>query len=194
MATPAIGKIIAAEGAFIVVAGCTTLRVFAGKVHCRNRRRYLISARRAGSDRVAIGAGKSVTGVAERRFRIGLRRFRNPDESAGLMTRTARSNILLAAFRVRRMTLKTGIMRVQTLWNRERNAVSQRFMTGRAICLPQMFAVIENRVETFQSRKILDRAGFRICMTNRANRTFIVGKLLGMTTRTGNMPDQFRCG
>lgn len=73
MTTPAIGKIIAAESAFVVVASGAALRVFAGKMHCRNRRRYLISARRAGSDRMTIGAGKSVTGVAERRFRIGLR-------------------------------------------------------------------------------------------------------------------------
>ena len=161
-------------------------------MHCRNWRADLIAARRARSDRVTIGAGKFVARVAERRFCIGVRRFGNSDEFARLMTRIARSNIFFAAFRIRRMTLKTRIMRVQIFRNRKRNAVSKRFMTTRAICLPLMFGVIKNRVETFQSRERFHRSAFRIRMTNRTDRAFIVGKLFGVTACTRNMTDQFR--
>ena len=114
MTTPAIGKIIAAEGFFIVMAARAALRVFRRKVHGGNERSsYLVASPCSGFDAMTSRAVESVTGVTKRRRLINPRPFGgSAAEFSGLVTGIARSNILLAAFRFRRMTLKTRVMRV----------------------------------------------------------------------------------
>lgn len=80
-----------------------------------------------------------------------------------------------------RMTLKTSGVRVCADRNRECR-VARRFVTSRAIRILQMLCVIETGIKTLQRREIFHDSGFRIRMTNRADRAFIIGKLLRMTT------------
>ena len=65
-------------------------------------------------------------------------------------------------------------------------------MTGRAICLAQVFGVIENSIKAFQCGKRFHRSGFRIRVTNRADSVFVIGKLRRVTARARHMSDEFR--
>src|SRR5687767_2428001 len=63
-------------------------------------------------------------------------------------------------------------------------------MTSRAVGLPQMLRMVENDIKTPERRKPFDTRGR---VTNRTDRMLVSGgKLLRVTTRTGQMPGQFR--
>ncbi len=67
MTTLAVVRIVAAEGASVVMTGRAALHVFRRKVHRRNRRGQLSAARRTGFCFMTAITIESVTGVAERR-------------------------------------------------------------------------------------------------------------------------------
>jgi len=78
MAAFAVGEVAVSESAFIVVASHTTHRPTRRKMFGGNRRADLLCLRRAGFDRMAIGAteplSRPVIGVSEirlKRYSIG---------------------------------------------------------------------------------------------------------------------------
>ena len=192
MTAAAIGKIVAAESSFVVVTIGAALRVFRRKVHRRQRRADLISARRSGFDMVTSRAVEPVFGVTERRLLECLRPIRNFRGFSRLVTHAARINLSLAAFRFGRMTLKTGVVRVKSRRNRQRNAAARGLVTGRAVSLAQMFRVVETDVKAFQSGKWFHVSRFRARVTNRADDAFIIGKLRRVTTGAGHMSGALR--
>ena len=193
MAAPAIRKIVAAESSFVVMTTGAALRVFPREMHCRDRRADLIAARCARVYFVTNRAVELVTRVSKRRRGISSRPFRNvADDLSRLMTRRARIDIFLAAFCARRMACETRVVRVQARRDRERDAVSRRLMTRRAAGLPQMFRVVEHDVKALQNGKRFYNSGLRIRVTNRADRAFVVRKLLNVTARARQMTGQLR--
>ena len=98
------------------------------------------------------------------RGRVSPGPFRSARRSSGLVTRRARRQLVRG---IRRVTLKTTRVRICARRNRKADAAARRFMTARAVRLPQMFGVVEARVKTFQTGKTLDA---RRRVTNRANR------------------------
>lgn len=194
MTASAILKIVAAESPFVVMTGGAAERVFRSEMHFGKQRADLISARRARFDIVTSRAVEPVIGMTERRCLVSSRPLGNFRGFSRLVTNIARIYILLAAFRARTMTFKTTVMRVKARRNRERDAAARRFMTGRAVCQPEMSGVVKNDIKTFQSGKRFDGGGCRVRMTNRADSVLRVGKLRRMTTRAGQMTCPFRRG
>jgi hypothetical protein len=90
------------------------------------------------------------------------------------------------------MAYEASIVRVQARGNRERNAVSGRFMTRRAVCLPQMFRVVEHDVKALQNGKRFYNSAFRVRVTDRADRAFVIRKLRNVTARARQMTRQLR--
>ena len=112
----AVGKIAASKGAFVVMASHTFHRAARRKMLGGNGRTDLSGLRRAGYDRMTIGAieplTRAVVGVREtclKRRRAG----RSPPVTGLRMTHTARTDVLSADKTIRRMTRIALIMRVE---------------------------------------------------------------------------------
>ena len=67
-------------------------------------------------------------------------------------------------------------------------------MTRRAAGLAQVFRVVENDVKVCQSggKRFGLSVIFGICMTDRADGVFVIGKLRRVAARAGQMPGAFR--
>ena len=186
MTTLAVGKVVAAERPLVVMTGGAARRIARRKMHRGQRRRDLFSASRTGSDRVTARAVHRLQMFRMReRGRISLRPFRGAAQPSGLMTGSARSHRIT---RTSRVTLKTAGVRACSRRNRKSDAAAGCFVTGRAV-RPQMFGVVKPRVKTPQRRKTFDA---RRCMTDRADRMRVIGKLLRMAARARRMTGKSR--
>lgn len=157
MATLAVGKIIAAEGAAVVMTGHAALRAGGGMVHERLGRADLSPLRQPRPDVVTVVATESlpraVPGVAEINPE-GLRRLGRPAVTPDLVTSAARGDVVPGTtLRARRVARVTGVVRAETSGDRERDAAARGFVAGdaararsrRARRVPR---VIETDVET----------------------------------------------
>jgi len=103
------------------------------------------------------------------------------------MARAARRHLVA---RVRRVALKTAVVRARARRNRKTGAAAICFMTARAIRLRLVLRMVEPRAESLQPRKALDA---RRRVTNRANRRFIaLVKLLFVTARARDVSHIFK--
>src|SRR5215213_5040992 len=94
-------------------------------------------------------------------------RLRRPPQASQLMTCRARANILVAGHGSRPVTLKTCRMSAGARRYRKSDASTRGFMTGRAIRLTNVPAVVEYGVEASQRWKALHVRGR---VADRANR------------------------
>src|SRR5215213_8859106 len=179
----AVAKVIAAEGFLIIMTGGAARRAARRKVHRRERRRDLSPASRACLYRMTARAVHRLQmPVMRERGRVSLCPYGSFLRASRLVTGSARRHHVS---RIRRVTLKTAVVRVRARRNREPDAAARLFMTARAVRLALVFRMVEPRVKALQPGKTLDA---RRCVTNRANRVFIAFvKLLFMTARARNM-------
>ena len=112
---------------------------------------------------------------------IRRRPIRSANKPPKLMTRTARRYIATIRLCTRRVTTKTRDVRIQPRRDRKTNATAVASMTRRT-SRRVMPRVIERDVETPQRRKRFDSPALRVRVTNRANLTALIGKLLRVTT------------
>jgi len=99
------------------------------------------------------------------------------------MTSAARRDVASICLCTRCVTAKTGDVSIQSRRNRESNATAISSMTSSAIGRACVFRVIEPDVETSQRRKCFDPSALRVCMTDSANLTCWICKLLRVTAR-----------
>lgn len=176
MTAAAIGKIVAAEGAAIVVTARAALRARRRKVHRGRRLGHLIAARGAGSDLMTFAAVyRGVTRMAEIQT-VSARAVGNRRQTTERVTGRARRNVASAALRAARVTLKTGRVRVETGRNRARHAALRRRVTSRAAltrrgAAPRVNRVAEFSVEAAQTRKRFQTARTDARVTNQTDLT-----------------------
>jgi len=100
------------------------------------------------------------------------------------MTRAAGRNVATARLRAGRVTSIACRVRVEAGRNRHGDAAARRPVTGRAtdVSHVHMPRVIELHAKAAQPRKGFDRAGLRVRVTDRADRTIRIRELLCVTT------------
>ena len=97
------------------------------------------------------------------------------------MTSAARRDVSTIRLSVRRVTTKTRDMRIQPRWNRQPNAATISSMTTRTRSTT-MFRVIKPRIKAAQRRKCFDLSTLSVGVTDRADLTRWVRKLLRVAT------------
>jgi hypothetical protein len=190
-------KIIAAKSPLAVVTTQAAQGAFGGGVLGGNRRRDLSLLRLTCFHLMALPAIRllvfPMSGMAE----IDLKcpgENRRAAVTAGPMTGAARGDIPPCRLRALRVTLITNPVCGEARRDGKRHIVAPGwFMTGRAvgILVPLM---IEFHIETGEAREGFEIGflGCRIAVTDRADWTGGIGKLLCVTSRTGRMPGPFR--
>ena len=98
------------------------------------------------------------------------------------MTGAARRDVASVCLRARRVAAKTRDVRIESRRNRESNTATISPVTRRTRCAC-MFRVIEPRVETTQRWKRLDLSALNVRVTDCADLTRLICKLLCVTTR-----------
>jgi hypothetical protein len=193
VAALAIRKVWRAESPLVIMAGSTAYPAGRREMHRPDRRSHLSSACRACPHRMAARAIHRITrqmlAVAEV-DRVAFRPVRNSPEIARLMAGSARPYIAAADLILRRMTSEASLMGRRSGGDRKRLARPHGPMTRRTRCLPPMDTVIERDIETPERRKPFHRVRG---MTDVADRTLIVRKLLHMTAGTRRMARHLRC-
>lgn len=191
MTALADGEVIIAKGALAVMTSGATLRASGGVMIQRFWRGDLSPLRQAGADLMTIGAvGLGIVlGVAEAdtERRHILRRARVATQ---LMTSAARRDVAPTRLRARRVTTEAGCVRIEISRDGHRRTAARRTMarhtTDVAHC--QVFRVIELHPETHQPRrKWFSRSGLHVGVTNGADRTFRILKLLRVATSAGQV-------
>ena len=100
------------------------------------------------------------------------------------MTRAARRNIAATRLRPRRVTSITRRVRVKAGRNRHSDTAARRPVTSRTTNVSHVHVprVIELHAKAAQARKGFQRPCFHVRVTNRADGTVGIRKLLGVTT------------
>ena len=113
-----------------------------------------------------------------------LRRRDVPDRRPGLVANAARTNIPPANLAPWSVTRKASHMSVRARRHRESYAAAGGPMARRTVCLARVPGVVEGRFETSQPRKSLQS---RRRVTDRADRTLVVGELLDVAAAAWNV-------
>lgn len=180
MAAFAVCEIIGPKRPVAVVTAAAAHAPGRSKVHRRRRSGNLSPARRTCSDgmtRRAVHLLAAVFCVAKTKSKR-LCPLGRSHKLARLVTRATRSHRIR---RIGAVTLKTCRVSRGSGRYRLRHAAARRSVTGHARGA-QVLRVVESRAKTSQWRKTLHRAGLRICMADRADRTRLIVKLQRMTT------------
>ena len=189
VATLADRKIIAAECSLPVVTACATERTGRRMMIQRCRRRNLPSSSRTSPHLMTRPTSqllrRIVTCMTEPNS-IGRRLLRSANQTPGLMTSAARRDVFSVCLRSRRVTAKTRDVSIQSRRNREPNTTTISTMT-RGTSRTTVFRVIERRVETAQRWKRLDLSTLSIRVTDRADLTRLICKLLSVTAGARRM-------
>ena len=114
---------------------------------------------------------------------ISTRLLGSANKTAELMTGAARSDVAAIDLRRRRVTTETRNVRVCSRRNRQANAVAVSSMaSGASGAEAGVSRVIEFDVEAPQRGKRFHLSALRIRVTDRADLTRLIGKLLRVTT------------
>lgn len=189
MATLAGGKVIAAERALAIVASHAALPAAARVMIKRFGRGDLSSLRHAGPDLMTFRARNFLVLGVVKTDPESRGHFRRPGITAQLMTRSARRNIPPPGLCSGRVTSETSNVRVESRWDRQRHTGARRLVTGGAIdpAHIQVPGMVELHAEALQAWKRFQRSRLHVGMTDRADRTSGICKLLRMTSSAGEM-------
>src|SRR5688500_11905121 len=197
VAALAVGKVVAAEGAAVVVARHAALRARRGVVHERLRRSDLPALPPARQDVVAVVAAQAlarVLGVAEVDAEGG-RGLRRPSVAAEAVAGVARADFSAAHLRVRRVAGEAGRVRREARRYRERDAAPPlRAVAGVAAgpgprARARVGRVVEEHGEAAQARERLDGGRLlRVGVADRADGARRVGELLRVAAGAGGVP------
>jgi len=182
-------KIVAAERAFPVMTRHAALGPASRMMVQRLRRGHLSPLRHSRPHLMTFCTGELLMLPVVEADSKRLGHLRSARITAQLMTGAAGRNIAAVCLRAWRMAAITRRVRIESRGYRKGNAATGWLMTGGAAHAGhfQMKRVIEFHSEASKSRERLRRPGFNVGMTNRADGTFGIRKLLSMASRARKM-------